>query len=113
MPEQTLTDAATDMLALSLDEKATADERRAAAITLVEIVAPDLLASGRTKWPQFIYTHNGSRVLRCDCGKLYDEDAVDAYPYFICECGKLGQRMDEADITPINPTTEPISDSTT
>jgi hypothetical protein len=43
----------------------------------------------------------GARVIVCfedlfDCGRLYDEDIVDSDPWFICPCGRLGQRMTKA-----------------
>jgi hypothetical protein len=48
-----------------------------------------------------VYDANGSRVLVCSldfpgCAKMYAEDRVDSYAWFICECGRLGQRMEEA-----------------
>lgn len=80
-----------------LTEKLFPDGYDALVRELVEAVRSEL----RPKLPRLVYTNKGSRVLQCYCGKLYDEDAVDADAYFICECGKLGQRMDEAELTPL------------
>lgn len=41
---------------------------------------------------------NGRLVMACDCcGKLYT-DRIDEEPWFVCPCGRLGQRMDEATV---------------
>lgn len=51
----------------------------------------------------YIIDANGDRVLTCDndgkCELLYAESKIDADPHFICECGRLGQRMEEVSIT--------------
>ncbi|MCR9202931.1 MAG: hypothetical protein NXI04_30160 [Planctomycetaceae bacterium] len=49
---------------------------------------------------QFVVDAENSRVLTCfddgeDCDRRYSEDRVNDDPHFICECGRLGQRMEE------------------
>lgn len=60
--------------------------------TAVDVTPPfRVLPSG------FIADSTDSIVLACDgCGKLYAEDGVAADAWFMCSCGRLGQRMEEA-----------------
>ena len=44
----------------------------------------------------FVRDSHGAVVLACDCGRMYSEREIDADLDFICPCGRLGQRMDEA-----------------
>lgn len=46
---------------------------------------------------EFVIDSNRDFVIVCDgCGELYSDLFLQSDPHFICDCGRLGQRMDYA-----------------
>ena len=67
--------------------------------TMHEFEAVPPFKVGKWGW---VYDSTGSVVVVCSwmdsdlCTKLYAEDRINTDGHFICECGRLGQRMEEA-----------------